>query len=337
MQYRTLGRTGLMVSELALGTMTFGAETDEDEARRIMDDYVGAGGNCIDTADVYQRGVSEEFVGRWLAASGRRDEVVVATKANFAMGEGPNERGLSRAWLMRAVDASLRRLGVETIDLYQAHCWDPLTPIEETLGTFADLVAAGKVRYVGVSNFTGWQLQRAVLVARGQGWPTVATLQPQYNLLERGIEAELLDLCVDEGIGLLPWSPLGGGWLTGKYRRDEAPVGATRLGEQPARGVEAYDRRNTPRTWEVVDALANAATKLDATMGQVAIRWVTDRPAVASTILGVRTVAQLQDNLGAASLVLPDDVRQRLDDVSAPALGYPYDFIAEMTGSRRPG
>lgn len=335
MQYRTLGSTGALVSELALGTMTFGAETEEDEAHRIMDRYADAGGNLVDTADVYQHGASEEFVGRWLAASGRRDDVLVATKANFAMGEGPNERGLSRAWLTRAVDASLRRLGIDTIDLYQAHCWDPLTPIEETLQTFADLVAAGKIRYVGVSNFTGWQLQRAVLLARWNGWPSVVTLQPQYNLLERGIEPELVDLCVDEGVGLLPWSPLGGGWLTGKYRRDQPPVGATRLGEQPTRGVEAYDRRNTPRTWAIVDEVAKVADEIGATMGQVAIRWVTDRPSVDSTILGVRTVAQLDDNLGALDVELPDDARDRLDEVSAPDVGYPYDFIAEMTASRR--
>ncbi|HUH07460.1 MAG TPA: aldo/keto reductase [Egibacteraceae bacterium] len=331
MRYRNLGQTGTLVSTLCLGTMNFGKESDEPTAHGQLDRFVESGGNFIDTADVYQRGTSEEFIGRWLSKRGRHDDLVIATKARMPMGEGPNEAGLSKPRLMRTVDASLRRLQVEAIDLYQAHCWDPRTPVEETLETFDDLVRAGKVRYVGVSNFAGWQLQRAALLARHNGWARVATLQPQYNLLAREIEWELVPVCLLEGIGILPWSPLGGGWLTGKYRPDQRPTGATRLGEDPGRGVEAYDKRNIDRTWRVLDAVREIAADRGATPAQIALAWVTDRPGVSSTILGARTVEQLDDNLGAADLELSEAERQRLDDASDPGLpAYPYGFIADL-------
>ena len=331
MRYRNLGSSGTLVSNLCLGTMTFGNETDAAGAHAQLDRFVEAGGNLVDTADVYQKGVAEELVGRWLRTRRRRDDLVIATKARFAMGEGPNEAGLSRPWLMRAAEASLRRLQVETIDLYQAHCWDPRTPLEETLATFDDLVRAGKVRYVGVSNFTGWQLQRATLLARTSGWAPVVTLQPQYNLLAREVEWELVPLCLDEGVGILPWSPLGGGWLTGKYDRSRRPEGATRLGEDPDRGVEAYDKRNTERTWRVVEAVRDIAAARGSTPAQIALAWVGDRPGVSSTVLGARSVEQLEDNLGAADLVLEPDERELLDTVSAPGLpAYPYGFVAEL-------
>jgi aryl-alcohol dehydrogenase-like predicted oxidoreductase len=240
------------------------------------------------------------------------------------MGEGPNDAGLSRTHLSRALDASLRRLGIDTIDLYQAHAWDPLTPIEETLGFFDDAVRAGKIRYAGVSNFVGWQLQKAALLA-GDAAPIV-TLQPQYNLLVRDIEFEVTDVCRNEGIGILPWSPLAGGWLTGKYTRDERPSGATRLGENPDRGMEAYAPRNAEeRTWRVVDAVRNVADGRGVSMAQVALAWTADRPTVTSVILGARTVAQLDDNLGAADLRLSDEETALLTDVSAPQVSdYPY-------------
>jgi aryl-alcohol dehydrogenase-like predicted oxidoreductase len=337
MQLKRLGRTGLLVSELALGTMTFGAETDEPEAHAILDAFADAGGTFVDTADVYSAGVSEEFIGRWLARSGRRDDLVIATKARFALTDGDPDAGLSRAYLTKAVEASLRRLGVDTIDLHQAHCWDPATPIEETLDAYADLVQAGKIRYVGVSNFTGWQLQRALLLGRERRVAEPATLQPQYNLLAREIEWELVPLCVDEGVGILPWSPLGGGWLTGKYSRDQAPQGATRLGEDPARGVEAWDRRDNDRTWAIVDAVRDVAQARGKSMSQVALNWVAGRPAVDSVVLGARTVDQLRDNLGAAGWSLSDGERARLDEVSEPGRpDYPYGFIDEFTADRRP-
>ena len=327
MEYRTLGGTGTVVSAQCLGTMTFGNESTEEVSRAQLDRFVEHGGNFIDTADVYSRGVSEEIIGRWLAdRPGMRDRLVIATKGRFPMGEGPNDAGLTRVHLSRALDASLRRLGVETIDLYQAHAWDPLTPLEETLGFFDDAVRAGKIRYVGVSNFIGWQLQKAVLLARSGGRPPIATLQPQYNLLARDIELELVDVCGNEGIGILPWSPLAGGWLSGKYVRDRLPTGATRLGENPDRGMEAYAARNAQeRTWQVIDAVREVAEGRGASMSQVALAWVADRPAVSSVILGARTVEQLNDNLAAAGLHLSEQETAVLTRASAPTLSeYPY-------------
>ncbi|HEY9375635.1 MAG TPA: aldo/keto reductase, partial [Jiangellaceae bacterium] len=262
MEHRLLGRSGCSVSTLALGTMTLGSETDEDGSRAQLDAFVAAGGNLIDTADVYSGGASEEIVGRWLATSSPevRDAVVIATKGRFRMGPDANDLGLSRRHLQRAVDGSLRRLGVDCIDLYQVHAWDPMTPLDETLRALDDMVRVGKIRYVGLSNFTGWQIQKAVGLARMHGLAAPITLQPQYNLLVREIEWEIVPACLDAGLGLLPWSPLGGGWLTGKYQRDTAPVGATRLGEDPDRGVEAYSRRSTQdRTWDVIDVVRRVA------------------------------------------------------------------------------
>ena len=327
MEYRTLGSTGTVVSTQCLGTMTFGKESSEEVSHAQLDRFVERGGNFVDTADVYSRGVSEEIIGRWLAARpGKRDQLVIATKGRFPMGEGPNDVGLTRTHLSRALDASLRRLGVETVDLYQAHAWDPLTPIEETLGFFDDAVRAGKIRYAGVSNFLGWQLQKASLLAQFRGLAPIVTLQPQYNLLIRDIEFELVDVCRNENIGILPWSPLAGGWLTGKYQRDQSPSGATRLGEDPRRGMEAYAPRNAQeRTWQVIDALRQVAEGRGATMPQVALAWVADRPAVTSVILGARTLEQLDDNLAAAGLHLSEKETAQLNEASSPIVSdYPY-------------
>jgi aryl-alcohol dehydrogenase-like predicted oxidoreductase len=327
MEYRMLGATGAVVSTLALGTMTFGSESDEMAAHAQLDRYVEAGGNLIDTADVYSAGESEHIVGRWLAArDGAREQIVLASKGRFSTGAGRNDVGLSRQHLAAALDASLRRLGVDTIDLHQLHSFDPLTPLEETLRFLDDAVRAGKIHYVGLSNFTGWQLQRAVDVAEFRGLARPVTLQPQYNLLVREIEWEIIPAAGQNGLGLLPWSPLGGGWLTGKYQREQPPTGATRLGENPARGVEAYGRRSrVERTWDVIDAVRAVADDRDASMAQVALAWLVDRPTVTSVILGARTVDQLDDNLGAAGLHLSADEAARLDAASDPApADYPY-------------
>ncbi len=337
MRKRRLGNSGALVSELALGTMTFGAETNAAGANKILDEFASAGGTLIDTADVYSAGASEQIVGRWLAARSDRDDLVIATKGRFPVTSdaGPNARGASRVYLQRAVDASLARLGVDVIDLYQVHGWDPLTPLEETLATLDHMVRSGRVRYVGLSNYTGWQLQRAMLLARHRGWALPVTVQPQYSLLDRGIEYEVLPVCQVEQIGVLPWSPLGGGWLTGKYRRDQRPRGATRLGEEPDRGVEAYDERNTDRTWRVIEVVSRIAESHGVPPARVALRWVADRPQVSSVILGARTVEQLHDNLAASELALSDDERARLDDVSAPQrITYPYGLIDEMNADR---
>ena len=341
MEYRLLGRSGCAVSALTLGTMTFGAETDEAGSHAQLDRFCAAGGTLVDTADVYSAGVSEEIIGRWLAkrSADVRDQVVLATKGRFPMGSGPNDVGLSRRHLRRALEASLRRLGVEHIDLYQVHGWDPLTPIEETLRFFDDAVSAGLVGYVGLSNFTGWQVQKAVDVADLRGFARPVTLQPQYNLLMRELEWEIVPACQAEGLGLLPWSPLGGGWLTGKYSREERPTGSTRLGEDPDRGVEAYDRRSAQtRTWDVVDAVRSVASARGASMAQVALAWLLDRPAVTSVILGARTVAQLDDNLGAVGLPLEEKEIAQLDEASDPgAADYPYGEPGKGARSRSLG
>jgi aryl-alcohol dehydrogenase-like predicted oxidoreductase len=327
MHYRTLGSSGAVVATYALGTMTFGDETDEAASHAILDDYVAAGGNLIDTADVYSAGVSEEIIGRWLAAHATESEqVMIATKARFPMGPGPNDHGTSRRHLGRALDASLRRLGVEQIDLYQMHAWDAVTPLEETLRFLDDAVRSGKIAYYGFSNFLGWQLTKAVYVARMNAFAPPVTLQPQYNLLVREIESEIVPASLDANIGLLPWSPLAGGWLTGKYQRDTDPMGATRLGENPQRGMEAWEPRNKQeRTWRILDAIEEIATAKGVNQAQVSLAWLEAQPAVTSVILGARTTEQLADNLGAASVELTPDELDRLDEVSAPIVSdYPY-------------
>ncbi|MFA0848555.1 aldo/keto reductase [Curtobacterium sp. WHRI 8282] len=327
MDYRLLGNSGTSVSTLTLGTMTFGSEADEPTSHAILDAFVAAGGTLVDTADVYSGNESERIIGRWLAAHPTEAaQVVLATKGRFPQGDGPNDLGLSRRHLRVALDASLERLGVDHIDLYQMHAWDALTPIDETLRFLDDAVSAGKIGSYGVSNYLGYQVTKAVYEAKAHGWAPPVTLQPQYNLLVRDIEHEVVPACLDAGIGLLPWSPLAGGWLSGKYQRDEAPTGATRLGENPQRGMEAWEARNgDERTWEVLDAVSEVADAHDASKSQVALAWLLARPAVTSVILGVRTLSQLEDNLGAADLVLTDGELDRLTDASAPRIDdYPY-------------
>ena len=340
MNYRTLGASGCSVSTLTLGTMTFGSETDEAAAHDQLDRFVDAGATLVDTADVYSGGGSEQIIGRWLAARPAEitDRVVLATKGRFPLTDEPNGAGSSRRHLTRALDASLRRLGVDAVDLYQVHAWDPLTPLEETLHALDGFVRAGKIRYVGLSNFTGWQVQKAVALARAAGLSAPVTLQPQYSLLVREIEWEIVPSCVDAGLGLLPWSPLGGGWLTGKYRRDERPSGATRLGEDPGRGMESVERRGRgERTWDVVAAVQNVAEARGVPMAQVALAWLVDRPAVTSVILGARTVVQLTDNLAAADLHLDAAEIAELDAASDPhAADYPYGGPAIEQRSRVP-
>jgi len=327
MHYRTLGNSGAVVSTYALGTMTFGDEADEATSHSILDAYVAAGGNLIDTADVYSAGVSEKIIGRWLAAHRTEaEQVVIATKGRFPMGEGPNDLGTSRRRLGRALDASLRRLGVEQIDLYQMHAWDAVTPLEETLRFLDDAVRSGKIVYYGFSNFLGWQLTKAVHLARANGFTPPVTLQPQYSLLVREIESEIVPAALDADIGLLPWSPLAGGWLTGKYRRDSDPTGATRLGENPERGMEAWEPRNKQeRTWRILDTVEEIAKAKGLNQAQVSLAWLEAQPAVTAVILGARTTDQLADNLGAASVELTLDELKRLDAVSAPVVAdYPY-------------
>jgi len=339
MDYRTLGYSGCAVSSLCLGTMTFGVETDETVAHQQLDRFLEAGGTLVDTADVYGDGRSEEIIGRWFARrpADLTEPVVLATKGrfHFSTDHSPNGAGLSARHLTRALDASLRRLGLDTVDLYQVHAFDALTPMEETLRTLDQFVRSGKIRYYGLSNFTGWQLTKAVHLARVLNVAGPVTLQPQYSLLAREIEWEIVPAVIDAGLGLLPWSPLGGGWLSGKYRRDQRPSGATRLGEDPGRGMEAYDRRGTDRTWHVIDAVQKVAEDRGVSMAEVALAWVTARPAVSSTILGARTLDQLEANLRSADLHLTAAEAAALDAASDPhPVDYPYGELGVDQRSR---
>jgi aryl-alcohol dehydrogenase-like predicted oxidoreductase len=338
MDYRTLGRSGCAVSAYCLGTMTFGTETDEAGSHAQLDRFVAAGGTFVDTADVYSRGASEEIIGRWFAQrpADVTEPVVLATKGRFPLDRFPNGDGLSARHLTRALDGSLRRLGLDAVDLYQVHAFDPWTPLDETLRTLDGFIRAGKIRYYGLSNFTGWQLTKVVHLARALGVAEPVTLQPQYSLLVREIEWEIVPAALDAGLGLLPWSPLGGGWLSGKYRRDQRPAGATRLGEDPNRGMEGWDRRNSEHTWQVIDAVQKIAEEREVSTAEVALAWVTARPAVSSTILGARTMEQLEANLSAASLHLSAEETAALDAASDPhPADYPYGEMGVDQRSRQ--
>ena len=338
MEYRLLGSSGCAVSALALGTLTYGNETDESGAFSQLDSFVAAGGTLLDSADVYADGRSEEIIGRWLAARpGMRDVVVLATKGRFPTDDSPNGHGLSRQHLARALDASLRRLNLDRVDLYQVHAWDPLTPIEETLRFLDDSVRAGKINYVGLSNFTGWQLQKAVDVAEFRGLSAPVSVQPQYNLLARGVEWEIVPACQAAGLGLLAWSPLASGWLTGKYQRGEPPAAGTRVLENADEGMRIWNQRGqAERTWPVVDAVRKVADGRGVPMAQVAIAWLAARPAVSSVILGARTLGQLTSNLAAADLTLSAEETRLLDDASQPDTpDYPYGEPGQTQRSRR--
>jgi aryl-alcohol dehydrogenase-like predicted oxidoreductase len=329
MNYRYLGKTGLKVSELCLGAMTFGREAGEAVSRQILDHFVEAGGNFIDTADVYTRGASEEVVGRWLKDKSR-DDFVIATKVRFPMGEGPNDVGLSRKHILAAVEASLRRLGTDYIDLYQVHNWDRGTPLEETLSTLDGLVRSGKARYIGVSNYTGWQLQKAIDLSRYKGWEPFVCLQPLYNLLDRSTEWELLPICQNEGLGVIPWSPLRGGWLSGKYRRGmAAPPEDTRVKAAEEHGwSESWSAYANERTWGVLDVLFEVAEETGKTPAQVALNWVWGRPGITAPIIGARTLEQLKDNVGAVGWLLSEEQLARLNQASNVTPPYPYSFVA---------
>lgn len=334
MKLNRLGNTGLVTTDLCLGTMVFGEDgprgTPPDEAERIIHAYLDAGGNHLDTANVYAGGRSEEIVGQ--ALKGKHQDVILATKVNFPKGDGPNQRGLSRHHIMQAVEDSLRRLQTDYIDLYYMHCWDALTPLEESLRAFEDLVRQGKVRYIGVSNFKAWQVMKALSISDSQGWARFVAGQYQYSLVKRDIEYEFTGLFEEEGIGLTPWGPLGGGFLTGKYKRGERPEEG-RIATMPDDTEEAWHRRNTARNWDIIDAVGEVAEARGVSYAQVAVAWARIQPTVASVIIGVRTMEQLEDNLGAADLTLTDEELATLDTASALPELYPYRFIDQMTRS----
>ena len=314
-----MGRTGLWVGRLALGTMTWGRETDEHEAREQLATFVEAGGTLVDTADVYADGESERLLGALLAETGVREEIVLATKA-VSRHDGRRRFDGSRGHLLASLDRSLQRLGVDHVDLWQLHAWDPWTPLEETLAAVDDAVRSGRARYAGVSNYAGWQVARAATwQAAVPGRTPLAAAQMEYSLLQRGIEREVVPACQELGLGLLPWSPLGRGVLTAKYRYGtpaDSRAASTYFGPFVAQYLEAPHRR-------VVDAVATAAEGLGVAPLEVALAWVRDRPGVTAPIVGARTAAQLRGILESEELELPDEIREALDDVSAPALGYP--------------
>lgn len=336
MKYTTLGRSGLVVSTVALGTMTFGAETDAQQSQDQLDLYVEAGGTLVETADVYSDGRSEEIVGEWLRQQSPtvQDRVVLAGKGRFPVGVDARDAGTSRRHLRRALDRTLERLGVEHIDLYQVHSWDPLTPLDETLGFLDAAVQSGKVGYAGLSNFLGWQIAQAASAVRGR-FPLIS-MQPQYNLLAREVEWEILPACAANGLGVLPWSPLGGGWLSGKYEQGRQPSGATRLGENPERGVEAYDLRAAEtRTWRVLGRLREIAHMHGESISRISLAWLHAQPTVSSIILGARTVSQLTDNLGSVDVELTAEDLEALDEASDPRPSpWPYGHAGHEQRSR---
>lgn len=335
MEYRQFGRTGLRVSALGLGTLTFGRETPEDESHRLLDQFVAAGGNLIDTADVYSRGGAEAVLGRWLGGRDRAS-LVIASKVRYPMGPGPNEAGLGRKHLIASLEASLRRLQTDYLDLYQVHCWDHLTPLEETLATLDTLVRSGKVRYLGASNYAGWQLQRAIDLSRARGWEPFSALQPQYNLLCRSPEWELLPVCRAEGLAVLPWSPLRGGWLSGAYHRGmAAPPPGSRVATAEAEGWgESWSAYNRESTWQLLDTLHAVAAEAGRAPAQVAINWLLGRPEVTAPLIGARTEKHLETALGGIGWALDPAQVARLDAASDPGLPYPYDELADAQRRR---
>ena len=328
MEYRFLGRSGMKVSELCLGAMTFARESSTEESNAILDRFVDAGGTFIDTANVYSVGASEELLGNWLKGKDRH-RLVVATKVRFPMGEGPNDSGLSRKHIVWQVEESLRRLKSDYIDLYQVHCWDRGTDPEEYLRTLDDLVRSGKVRCIGASNFKGWQLQKAIDHQKRYGLTQFRSLQPQYNLLARGFELELKEVVGNEGLGVIPWSPLKGGWLSGRYRRGmSAPPAGSRVEEAARHGwFERCDLMDKEPTWRVLDALHAVAQESGKHPVQVVLRWLLQQTSVTAPIIGVRTVDHLTTALGAVGWRLEERHVDTLTAASTPEGIYPYDFV----------
>jgi aryl-alcohol dehydrogenase-like predicted oxidoreductase len=336
MEYRQLGRSGLRVSTITLGTMGFGGsgwaaavgQIDVQGAKRQIDMARDAGVNLFDTADVYSNGASEVLLGQALGSN--RQDVLVATKVRMPMGDGPNDAGLSRHHIIRAAEASLRRLSCDYIDLYQVHEWDGQTPLEETLAALDHLVSSGKVRYIGCSNYAAWQLTKALWISDREGLERFVSQQVYYSLQARDIEYEIVPVCVDQGLGILVWSPIAGGLLSGKYRRGvDAPAGSRHLGDWSEPPVH-----NEDKLYDTIEELVAIGKAHDASAARVALAYTMAKPAVTSVIVGARTPEQLEDNLGAAELILSAEEMDRLDAVSAQPLLYPFWHQANNSGDR---
>ncbi|OMF38264.1 aldo/keto reductase [Paenibacillus sp. FSL H8-0548] len=327
MKYKLLGRSGLAVSELCLGTMTFGNTTSVEDSIAMIDRFVDHGGNFLDTADVYVSGRSEEIVG--MAIKNKRSDIVLATKVRMTTSSNINGVGLSRKHILDGVDASLKRLQTDYIDLYQVHVWDEATPIEETLRTLDDLVTSGKVRYIGCSNFFAWQLMKALGISDVSRYVRFVSIQPQYSLVSRQMDREMLSLCLSENVGIIPWAPIGGGFLTGRYSRNIPTEGrlTSKVGES------AWDKRATDKNFIILDTLLEAANELGKTPAQVALRWLIQREGITSPIFGASKLEQFDDNIGAIGWEMPSEVWNRLEQVSALQDDYPNRFIEKF---RRP-
>src|SRR6187549_1540419 len=339
MKYKNLGASGVKVSSLCLGAMTFGEAdeksfmhkvgSDEETSHAVLDRALAGGVNFVDTADVYgQDGLSERVLGNWLAARGARDKIVLATKFRFTMGEGPNRSGASRYRIVKCCEDSLRRLKTDRIDLYQIHMQDITVPEEETLRALDDLVSAGKVLYTGCSNYAAYRLMNSLWLAKTQQQAKFVTLQAQYSLVVRDLEREHIPLCRENGLGILPWSPLAGGFLSGKYDKDQVPPPGTRL----EKWKERWARYDNERSWRILDCVRAVAKELDTTASAVSLAWLLAQPQVTSAIFGARSVAQLEENVRATDLALTAAQLTRLDEASAFELGYPYAFIKSIQG-----
>ncbi|MGO4697096.1 aldo/keto reductase [Paenibacillus sp. 2TAB26] len=327
MNFKLLGKSGLAVSELCLGTMTFGNTTSEEDSIEMIDRFVDRGGNFLDTADVYVSGRSEEIVGK--AIKNKRSDIVLATKVRMTTSSNINGVGLSRKHIMDGVEASLKRLQTDYIDLYQVHVWDHATPIEETLRTLDDLVTSGKVRYIGCSNFFAWQLMKSLAYSDASRYVRFVSIQPQYSLVSRQMDREMLSLCLEEKVGIIPWAPIGGGFLTGRYTREEPKEGrlTSKVGES------AWTLRSNDKNFEILDALLEAAKELDKSPAQVALRWLIQREGITSPIFGASKLEQFEDNIGAIGWEMPNEVWNRLEQISALPEDYPNRFIEKF---RRP-
>ena len=330
MKYKQLGNSGLITSNLTLGTMIFGEEsgtrsTPKKEALTIIDEYLAAGGNHLDTADAYAGGNSERIVGE--SVKNRRNEVIIATKVRFPTGSDINAQGLSRLHITQGVHESLKRLQTDYIDLLYVHCFDPITPLEETIRALEDLIRSGKVRYIGISNFKAWQLMKAQGMTQIFNTNKFIAAQYQYSLVKRDMEYEFFDLLESEGLGLMPWGPLGGGFLSGKYSKEKPTTG--RISTATAEMSESWARRNTVNNWRIIEKLDELSKRYDATHSQISLAWILSKPIVSSVIIGVRTWEQLQDNLKSNDVEISDADLKALDEISALPELYPYRMIRD--------
>jgi len=327
MHYKMLGNSGLKVSEVCMGAMTFGRETSKADSLKMLDIFTEPGGNFIDTANVYSEGLSEEILGEWLKEQ-KRDELVIATKVRFPMGRKPNQSGLGRKHIAESVEASLKRMRTDYVDILYAHAWDDNTPLEETLETFSDLVRQGKIRYAAVSNYGARHIQKAADLSHFKGYTPYIALQAKYNLMVRSAEWELLPACEENGLGFVVWGPLFGGWLSGRYHREMNKPPAGRIKEAEKHDwFEKWSRYNTETTWAIIDKVTEIARRLGKSPAQVSLNWLLNKSNVSSVILGASKINHLEDNLGCLGWSLGEEDMATLDAVSDTDKPYPYDFL----------